>query len=76
MNSKIDKFKRGILCEAQKGNMIGKIEEFFEDTGGHKMTRIKLQNGEEIVRRRMSWHQLGKPYFEQQNQTGRGAIPF
>ena len=71
----IDKFKRTLIGQTQKGNVVGKITNFVEKNE-HSLTEITLQNGEVIHRRKQQWHELGQIYHERQTPTGRGAIPF
>ena len=71
----IDKFKRTLIGQTQKGNIVGKITDFVTKDE-HELTEITLQNGQVIRRRRRFWHELGKIYHERSTPTGRGAIPF
>jgi|AntAceMinimDraft_17_1070374.scaffolds.fasta_scaffold21464_3 hypothetical protein len=76
--SNIDKFKRTLIGQTQKGNLVGKITDFLNEgeEGKPQLTEITLQNGVVITRRRLQWHELGQIYHERQTPTGRGAIPF
>jgi len=71
----IDKFKRTLIGQTQKGNLVGKVTDFVT-VDGKELTEITLQNGQVIHRRRLQWHELGQIYHERQTPTGRGAIPF
>ena len=71
----IDKFKRTLIGQTQKGNLVGRVTDFIE-RDGKELTEITLQNGQVIHRRRQMWHELNAIYHERQTPTGRGAIPF
>jgi hypothetical protein len=72
--------KKNIVAAAKNGEIVGKIKAFSRETENGvsvEVAIIKTMTGQEIVRMKEYWMQIGMTYHERNTPTGRGAvIPF